>query len=233
MAKVLIIGGSSGIGLASAQRAHGLGMDVLIASRSRDRLQAAVRKVGQRCQGRVLDIVDEQAVEAFFASTAAFEHLVISAGQPRDGRFGAMTTAAARAAFETKFWGPYGAIRAAVSKVRESITLVSGIASQKPFPGLHAIAAANGALEALARSLAVELAPVRVNVVQPGLVDTPVYDRLPTEQRARMFKEVADRIPAHRVGKPDDVAAAIVGLMTSPYCTGVVVPVDGGHRLVG
>jgi NAD(P)-dependent dehydrogenase (short-subunit alcohol dehydrogenase family) len=74
---------------------------------------------------------------------------------------------------------------------------------------------------------------VRVNVVQPGLVDTPVYDRLPAEQRARMFKEVAERIPARRVGRAEDVAATILGLVLSPYCTGVVLPVDGGHRLVG
>jgi NAD(P)-dependent dehydrogenase (short-subunit alcohol dehydrogenase family) len=231
--RVLIIGGSSGIGLASAQRAQREGFDVLIASRSRDRLLAAVRRIGDHCQGRVLDMTDGQAVEAFFASSGSFDHLVISGGQPHDGRFGTMSLAAARAAFEVKFWGPYACLRAAAGKIRQSITLVSGISSEKPFSGLHATAATNGAVEALARSLAVELAPLRVNVVAPGLIDTPVYDRLAPDQRERVFHEVAERIPAHRVGKPEDVAAAIVGLMTSPYCTGVVLPVDGGHRLAG
>lgn len=231
--RVVVVGGSSGIGLATAKLAHGHGFDVMICGRSRERLHVAVRQIGERCQGRVLDAADEPSVEAFFESLSPFAHLVVTAGEARQGPFGRMTTSSARATFEGRFWGPYVCARAAARKVRESIVLFSGIASHKPFAGMHAVAAANAAIEALARHMAVELAPVRVNVVAPGVVDTPAYDTLPAEQRAALFEGVARRIPARRVGRPEDVASSVLHLMTSPFCTGVVLDVDGGHHLVG
>lgn len=106
------------------------------------------------------------------------------------------------------------------------------MAAAKPVDGLSAYAAVNGAVESLCRSLAVELAPLRVNAVSPGIVDTPAYAGMSPTERKRMFDALAARLPARRIGRPEDVAAAVISLMKNGYVTGSVVHVDGGHRLV-
>jgi len=136
---------------------------------------------------------------------------------------------AARRAFEAKLWGPLAAIQAA--DVRGSIVLTSGAAASTPMRGGAATAAVNGAVEALVRTLAVELAPVRVNAVSPGIIDTPTWDAMATEDREAMFERLAGALPAGRVGTAEDVAGAVWMLLTNEFVTGTVLPVDGGHRL--
>jgi NAD(P)-dependent dehydrogenase (short-subunit alcohol dehydrogenase family) len=231
---VVVIGGTSGIGLATAEQALGAGARVVIASRSAEKLKRASERLGGRIEARELDVTRESDVRAFFEGLGSLDHLVTSVGGGAMGRFVDLDPATARGAFDGKFWGQYHAARAAAPRIRAggSITLFSGIASRKAMPGMAAIAAINGAIEALCRTLAIELAPVRVNVVSPGLVATPAYDRMPAAQRQGMFDAVAAGLPVKRVGAAEDVAQTVRYLLANGYTTGTVVDVDGGHRLI-
>jgi NAD(P)-dependent dehydrogenase (short-subunit alcohol dehydrogenase family) len=132
---------------------------------------------------------------------------------------------------ESKFWGAYRVARAAKVKGGGSITFISGFLSNRPSPTAVLQGAINGALEALARGLALELAPIRVNTVSPGLTDTPLYDRMSEADRTAMFERTAARLPARRVGQPEDVAQAVVFLASNPFATGSTVTVDGGGTI--
>lgn len=231
---VVVIGGSSGIGLAAAQQALEAGARVVIGGRSGEKLERANERLGGRARTSVVDATREDEVRAFFKDIGELDHLVTTVGGGAMGRFVDLDPAAARSAFDGKFWGQYYAARHAAARIRAggSITLFSGIASRKPMPGMGVVAAINGAVEALCRALAVELAPVRVNVVSPGLVATPAYDRMPEAQRQGMFNAVAGSLPVKRVGAPEDIAHTVLYLLENGYTTGTVVDIDGGHRLI-
>ncbi len=220
--RAVFVGGSSGIGLAAARRAVEAGWDVVVASRDPTRADVDCERVS-------VDISDEAAVRETFAGLGPVDHLVFSPVARAGGPAKSLDLDAARRAFETKFWGPFAAIQAA--DVRCSIVLVSGVASVTPMRGGSATGAVNGAVEALVRTLAVELAPVRVNAVSPGIIATPTWDAMPAEDRQAMFDRLAGSLPVGRIGTADDVAAGIWMLLTNEFVTGVVLPVDGGHRL--
>ena len=133
---------------------------------------------------------------------------------------------------DSKFWGPYRAIKAAQMQPTGSITLFSGVLSRKPSPDMVAVAAINAAVEGLGRALAVELAPVRVNVISPGLVKTAAYDGMSDEQREGIYQTAAAHLPVRRVGEPEDIADMALQIMTNPYLTGAVLDIDGGSLLV-
>lgn len=223
MTKLVVIGGSSGIGLAVARTAVAAGWDVTVASRDPGRAEIAAEAVE-------LDVTDAAAVREFFASLGPVDHLVSSTVARAGGPVKELDLDAARRAFETKLWGPLAAVQAA--DVRTSIVLLSGAAASTPMRGGAATAAVNGAVEALVRTLAVELAPVRVNAVSPGIIDTPTWASMPDDQRDAMFSRLAGALPVGRVGSSEDVADAIWHLLTNGFVTGTVLHVDGGHRLV-
>lgn len=233
-AKVVVIGGSSGMGLAVAKMAADEGARVVIAGRSEEKLRQAADEIRQPVEARSLDVTQEQAVQTFFAETGELDHLVVTAATGVAGSFLELETPSFRQIFDSKFWGQYFAARYGAQRIREggSITFFSGVAATKPVDGLSAYAAVNGAVEALCRSLAVELAPLRVNAVSPGIVDTPAYAGMSPAERKRMFDALAARLPARRIGRPEDAAAAVISLMKNGYVTGSVVHVDGGQRLV-
>jgi NAD(P)-dependent dehydrogenase (short-subunit alcohol dehydrogenase family) len=232
--KVVIIGGSSGMGLASAKAAAAEGAYVLIAGRSRENLQKALDEIEGEADGHTLDVTREDEVRDFFTGLGTFDHLVTTAATGAVGPFMEIESAAVRSVFESKFWGQYYAARYGATGIQPggSITMFAGVASQKPLPGLVAYAAVNGAIEGLCRTLAVELAPLRVNVVSPGIVMTPAYRGMPEQEREAMFRTLADKLPVKRVGRPEDVARTVLYLMQNGYTTGTVLYVDGGHRLV-
>ena len=176
-----------------------------------------------------LDITDDAAVRETFRALGPIDHLVFSPVARAGGPALSLDLDAARRAFETKLWGPFAAVQAA--DVRESIVFVSGVAATTPARGGAATAAVNGAIEALVRTLAVELAPVRVNAVSPGIVATPTWDAMPAADRDAMFDRLAGALPVGRVGTAEDLAAAVWLLLTNGFITGTVLPVDGGHRL--
>ena len=230
--RVLVVGGSSGIGLATAQAAAKLGAAVVVASRSQDKVDAAVVAIGQGSEGRVLDTTSDAAVEAFFADGAAYDHVVISAAQTKVAAVRELPLADAQASMNSKFWGAYRIARAAPIRDGGSLTFVTGVLAIRPRKGAAIQGAINAGLEALAQGLALELAPVRVNTVSPGLVETPLYDRMAAEARQAMYERAAATLPAGLVGQPEHIAAQILALITNPYATGSIVYIHGGSALV-
>lgn len=227
---VAVIGGSSGIGLAIAQHAARAGATVTIAGRSYERLLAVQSRIEGRPVLRQLDTSDEPRVEAFFDALGAVDHVVVTAGGGHMGRVADIDLAGARGAMESKFWGQVHVARYAGRHLSHSgsLTLVSGQYGSRPTAGAGIMGSVNAAIDMLGQVLALELAPIRVNVISPGLIDTPLYGAMDQEQRSELFAAVAGRLPVGRVGIPDDVAALAIALMTNGFVTGTVSRIDGG-----
>ena len=204
--RVLVIGGTSGIGLGAAQAALEAGASVLVASRSAEKVETAVARLGAGASGRRLDTTDEAGVEAFFAGEAPFDHVVVSAAKTKVAAVRELPLADAYQSMNTKFWGAYRIARAAKFADGGSLTFVSGFLSIRPKKGAAIQGAINAALEGLTRGLALELAPVRVNCVSPGLVMTEMYDGLAGDARQSMFDGAAARLPAGLVGTLGHIA---------------------------
>lgn len=226
--RVLVVGGSSGIGLAVAQLAHAAGAAVTIASRSPDKLGKAAASVNSPMAAAVLGTGDATGIETFFESHEAWDHIVVSAAQTPSGPVRKLSLDDAKNAMESKFWGAYRIAKAARIAERGTLTFISGFLSERPSASSVLQGAINAALESLARGLALELSPIRVNAVSPGLIDTPLWAKMDEASRNAMFERVAGSLPAKTVGQPSDIANAVLFLMTTPFATGSTVRVDGG-----
>lgn len=226
---VVVIGGTSGIGRAVVEHAAASGARVTAAART---TASVALPAGTALEG--VDLTSGDSVESFFARIGAFDHLVLSAGPGAMGTVRDLSAEAARPYMDLKFWGYYEAVRAAADRIASdgSITLVGGAASRKHAPGRPVMAAINAALEAFGKANAIDLAPVRVNVIAPGLVDTPAYAGMPGEVRQGMLDGYAASVPAGRAGLPEDVAAAALFLMANTFVTGTVLDVDGGVQVI-
>jgi NAD(P)-dependent dehydrogenase (short-subunit alcohol dehydrogenase family) len=237
-AKIIIVGGSSGMGLALARRLLGEGAAVTIAGRSEDRLAAARRDLdGHPGLATIaVDISREEEVAALFRNSGPVDHIVSTAADI-EGAYQLLPSielAAAQRVIESKFYGPlllakYGA---AHLPPLGSITYTSGIAAYRPAARGSVVAAVNAALEGLVRALAIELAPIRINAVSPGWVDTPIWSFVAGDAKQATLDAMAQRLPAGRVGQPDDIADAIRFLIGNGFTTGTILHVEGGHRLV-
>lgn len=229
--RVLIAGGTSGVGLATAQEFAALRAEVTIASRSKAKIDAALATLGDNATGISLDLRDDGAVERFAGSVNPFDHVVISAAETRAGRVDTLPLSQAYAAMDSKFWGTYRLARTIPIVSAGSLTIVSGYLSVRPGKAAALQSAINAALEALVRGLALEFAPVRVNAVSPGLLQTPLWDTMPQADRESMFDAAAKRLPTNRVGKAKDIADAILFVAGNGYATGSTVFVDGGGSI--
>lgn len=230
----VVIGGSSGIGLATAARLVQLGTSVTIVGRSPERLREASKQLPGAVTTATLDCTDAAAVAAFFTAIGSIDHVIVSlAGGAALGPFTAVMEPEFRSTFDGKFWPYVNVLREAAPRLNTSgsITLVTGASAIAATPGAASLAAVNGALEGMIKTLAVELAPLRVNAVSPGLTDTAAWHRIPDDIREQMYAKAAAETPAGRVGQADDVAQAIVAVLSNPFLTGVVLPCDGGKRL--
>jgi NAD(P)-dependent dehydrogenase (short-subunit alcohol dehydrogenase family) len=228
--KVVVIGGSSGIGLATAERAKKDGAEVIIASRNAERLKAAAAKIG--VTAIACDVTSDESVANCFRQCGPVDHVVVTAAQLKTGPFKTVSMDDVRATMESKFWGAWRVARAAEIRAGGSLTLVTGYLSLRPRPGAAIVGAVNGALESLTRGLALELAPIRVNAVSPGTIDTPIRASMPEAARRDMLEKAAAALPVRRVGVGDDIAQQIVTLMTVGFATGSIVYIDGGALIV-
>ena len=229
---VVVIGGSSGIGLATAGRALEAGARVTIAGRDEGRLASACDQLGVGVASFALDVADEGAVAALFEALDTVDHVVNLAGTHVAGTLADLGTAAMRGPVDNRLWGAIFVCKYAGSKMTGgSITLCTGAGVARPRAGAAVVAAAAGGAEVLARAMAHELKPIRVNVIRPGIIDTPLLDRMAGDHRDDMIAAQAKRIPVGRIGQPDDIAHAIEFLMTNEFVTGTMLTVDGGHTL--
>jgi NAD(P)-dependent dehydrogenase (short-subunit alcohol dehydrogenase family) len=230
--KILVIGGSSGMGLAIATAAVQAGANVLIASRSENKLKEAAEKIGFGVKWYRVDFTEETSVENLFSEIGPIDHLVIPGSQIRTGPLKELSIADAKTSMDSKFFGPYLAVKAARINPNGSIILFSGILSRRPDKGSPILAAINSAVETLGKALAVELAPIRVNVISPGMTrDTGAYLGMPDKAREDMFSGVAQSLLVKRVGLPSDIASVAIELMSNSFITGTVIDVDGGGLL--
>lgn len=233
--KVVILGGTSGIGLATARAALDAGATVVVSSSSQHKVAEAVADLGMGAEGQVVDLNDAGSVSVLFAKIGTFDHLVYTAGETLQlGELAETDMSAVRKAFDVRMFGAIAAVRAAAPNIRQmgSIVLTSGIASARPLKGWTIAASICGAMEGFARALAVELAPIRVNIVSPGLVRTPLWANIPENEREAMYRQADARLPVGRVGEADDIAQAYLHLMNNAFVTGQTVVIDGGGVLV-
>jgi NAD(P)-dependent dehydrogenase (short-subunit alcohol dehydrogenase family) len=230
---VVIVGGTSGIGFAVAQAALEEGAKVVVASSKAENVEGAVARLGEGAQGWAVDVNDEAGLAAFFQRLGGFDHLVYTAGDWtgfRGGPLRDLDLTAANAAFTVRFWGALAAIKHGLGKIAEggSITLTDGMMAHRPMKGAALSTAMLGAIEHLTRGLAVDLAPVRVNAVCPGLVLTDRTRGMPEE----MIQRYTAAQPLARGAEPAEVAQAYLYLMRAGYTTGQVLKVDGGRSVV-
>lgn len=228
---VLVLGGSSGIGFGVAQAAQALGARITIASRSREKIDVALARLGSAAGGVTLDTRDAAALEQFFMARDPFDHVFCSAAHTKVAAVRELPLEDAYASFDSKFWGAYRLARAVRLVKGGSLTLTSGFLSIRPKAGTAIQGAINAGLEGLTRGLALEIAPTRVNCVSPGLIMTEMYDKLDGDQRKAMFEGAAQRLPAGLVGTPEHIATQVIAFMTNPYITGTTVYVDGGGAI--
>ena len=236
--RIVVIGGSSGIGFAVAARALGEGAHVIVGSSNAANVDAAMVRLGERASGSAVDVRSEASVAEFFERIGDFDHLVYTAGDwgplRGGGAIAQLDLANANATFTVRFWGALAAIKHAQGRISAngSITVTDGVIAHRPRKGAALSTAMAGAIEHLTRALAVDLAPVRVNAVCPGYVLTEVWNSIPQERRAEQLRRMTERQPLPRAGDPDEVAEAYLYLMRGSFSTGQVLIVDGGMSLI-
>jgi NAD(P)-dependent dehydrogenase (short-subunit alcohol dehydrogenase family) len=233
--RIVVLGGSSGIGLATAQAAVREGASVAIASSRKARVDEALATLPAGTEGHVLDLADSAATQALFARLGSFDHLVFTAGETLQlGPLATTDLDAARRFFTLRYWGAYCAAKFGSGGIRSggSIVFTSGVAGRRPHPGWSLGASICAAMEGLTRALAVELAPIRVNIVSPGVVRTPLWANMTEADRAALYQQISDRLPVGHVGDAAEIAQAYLYLMRQTYSTGQVLVVDGGAVLV-
>jgi NAD(P)-dependent dehydrogenase (short-subunit alcohol dehydrogenase family) len=232
---VVVLGGSSGIGLAVAAAAAAEGAQVTVAARNPVRLAAAAAAIGHGCRGEAVDAADPVALRGFFARVGPVDHLAVTlhdisgwSGAVRP--LGEMDLDAARAMLLGKFWAQFQVLALSIPALAEraTVTLSSGAASRRYVPNHALLGPNNLAVEGLVRYASRELGPRRVNAVCAGLTETPAHDGVPDAARAAMFAAHAKGLPVRFVAKPDDIAPAYLFLMKSAFASGTVLDVDGG-----
>ncbi|RIV27064.1 SDR family oxidoreductase [Fibrisoma montanum] len=231
--RVLIVGGSSGMGFGTAQLIDKLKGRVIIASHDHQKLNKALEQLSDRAQAITVDMTQPDSIDELFAQITGLDHLFITAGPGSRSGFLDDSGEQARAYMEGKFWSTYRLTQLAVPKLRRdgSVTYISGGLSQRPEAGSVMVTVAQRALEGLAKALAVELAPLRFNVVRPGAIDTSLWDFMDDSDRRHLMEEAAAKTPAGRVGTVEDIALAVAHSMSNSFINGAVIDVDGGALL--
>jgi NAD(P)-dependent dehydrogenase (short-subunit alcohol dehydrogenase family) len=233
--KVIIMGGTSGIGLATARAAAEQGATVIIVSSNQTRIDEALKTINGKAEGWAVDLSKEENIKTFFQRQGNFDHLVYTAGEgisliPID----TLVLDEARAYFNIRYWGALASAKYGHSHINAggTISLVGGTASPRPGKGWSLGASITAAMEGFTRAMAVELAPIRVNLVSPGIIRTNLWNGFPEADRNAIYEAEAKRLPAGRVGEAEDIAGTFLFFMNNPHITGQIVIVDGGSVLV-
>ncbi|MBV8787789.1 MAG: SDR family oxidoreductase [Mycobacterium sp.] len=231
--RVLIIGGTSGIGLAVAAAVAERGGTPVVASRRPSSVDRALGSLPAGAVGATVDLADPASIERLAEQVGHVDHLVYTAGEPlQTVALAGLTPDVITAFYQTRFVGACSTVRVVGPRLPRdgSITLTSGSAAEQPEFGVLPVSLC-GAMNALTAALAVELAPVRVNAVAPGVVHSPLWDYMGKQDRDSMFADAAERIPLRRIAEADEVARAYLYCMEQTYSTGALVKVDGGSVL--
>ena len=233
--RIVLIGGTSGFGLATAKAAAAEGVDLVVVSSRQSSVDKALSILPEGTEGYAVDISDEQQVEVLFKTIGEFDHLVFSAGETLQiGNLADVAIIDSRKFFNVRYWGALMAAKYGSPYIRQggSIILTNGIVGIRPWKGWSVAASIGGAVESLTKALAIDLAPIRVNAVCAGMVKTDLWNNIPEADREAMYNEVGSKLLTGRVGEAEDIAEAYMFLMKGNYTTGQVIVVDGGNVLV-
>jgi NAD(P)-dependent dehydrogenase (short-subunit alcohol dehydrogenase family) len=233
--RVVVVGGTSGIGLATAAAASEKGASVVVASSTQGKVDAALTRLGDAAAGAVVDVTDEAGLAGFFDGLERIDHLFVTPSKLVPTPVAEARTEDVRPSLDLRFWAAFHSAKYAGAKIPAggSITFMSGIAGTGPIPNEAVAGGSCAAVESLMRSLAIELAPVRVNALAPGFVDTPLLDGFFGDERAERIAAIGARLPVGRIGTAEEIAAAALFLMTNGYVNGHVLVIDGGHLVAG
>ncbi|KIV50624.1 short-chain dehydrogenase [Aneurinibacillus migulanus] len=233
--RVILLGGTSGVGFATAEAAAREGASVVVVSSRKEKVDNAISRLPKGSEGHIVDLSSEEQVRTFFSQIGEFDHLVFSAGESLlVENLSTIDMETARRFFNLRYWGAFMAAKYGSGNIRHggSISLTSGVAGVRPQKGFTVAASICSAVEALTRALAVELSPLRVNAVSFGLMRTELWSGIPEEDRNVMYETAGKVLPIGRVGEPEDAAEAFLYLMREKYSTGQTIVVDGGSTLV-
>ncbi|HEY9045301.1 MAG TPA: SDR family oxidoreductase [Ohtaekwangia sp.] len=233
--KVIVLGGTSGIGLAAAKAAAAEGAQVSVVSSNKQRVDQALLELPAGSTGYAIDLSNEKNIKDFFVATGKFDHLIYTAGENLTlNSIADLQLDKAREFFNLRYWGALAAVKYASPYINAggSISLTSGIASTRPGSGWSIASSICGAMEGLVRALAVELAPIRVNSVVPGVVKTNLWNSMTPADRESLYTNVGNSLLVKRVGEAEDIAQTFLYLMKQQFGTGQNIVVDGGTVLV-
>ncbi len=232
--KIFVVGGSSGIGLAVAALAHELGAGVTLTSRDLNKAISVAATIGSAVKGLSLNIDDENSVNELFKGFNDIDHIYIAAGSTKTGNVTDGSLEENMLSFNTRLLGSLRVVRAAANKINAagSITFTGGVSTDRPIAGAWVAGLGTASAEQLAKVLVMEFPAIRFNAVSPGYTDTPMWDGIMGENKTEILASIAERLPVRKIATPEEVASAVLFLMSNASVTGEVIHVDGGSRLI-
>ncbi|WP_309640262.1 SDR family oxidoreductase [Flavobacterium sp.] len=231
---IVVIGGSSGIGLSVAQKAHEFGANIVLTSRDLSKAKSVADTIGAHVKGYALDVSDELAVNDFFESFETIDHIYVAAGSTKLGSLSEGSLEENMETFNIRLLGSLRVVRAAVGKIPAlgSVTFTGGVSTDRPIAGAWVSGLGTAAAEQFARVLVMEFPNIRFNAVSPGYTDTPLWDSIMGTDKNEILATIAATLPVKKIASPEEVAAAVLFMMSNQSITGEVIHVDGGARLI-
>ena len=232
--RVLVVGGSSGIGLGIAMICAEKNAQVIISSRSQEKLNSSASKI-RNCAGyEVVDVLSSESVESLFKKVGNIDHLVVTSGSVTAKKFNELVEEEAKRDFELNFWGKYRLAKSGASYINKggSITFISGAFAKRPNPNVFITSVAVSSIETMTKTLALSIAPIRVNAIAPYVIDTSIVSEdQPSEDRKKFIESTSEKLASKYVGTPFDVGEVVAMVISNPYITGSIIPIDGGFTI--